>query len=408
MADEAATFKHSISVLKNGIFARYMVAEFVSMVGSWMQTQAQQFLVEEKSGTSLDQAFISFALMIVIPIFGPLGGTLADRADKRRILFVVLFIQAMLAVAVGALVHLHVWALWHLAVVAVMLGVTHAFEGPAYSALLPEIVGRDKLGAAVALDRSIFHAGRIVGPALAGVAVAAWGTATAFYANAVSFIGPLIILCTLAPRPRGTAHEEAMRQTGFVEGWRFVRGDAVTFRMILIMAANALFCSPFVMVLLTFYARRTLGLDAVGVGWLMSLTGIGALVASFALLAIPSRKRPRYLRFGAVLSVAAMLGLAVAKSFMTAAICYGMLTLGLNFLFGIGSQIVQERAPDALRGRVSAIAGLSFVAVIPFSGILTALLDGWLGMRTALVVCAACYAVVAAVILARRWPAESN
>ncbi len=136
---------------------------------------------------------------------------------------------------------------------------------------------------------------------------------------------------------------------GFAEGWRFVRDDAPTRRMILIMAANALFCSPFVMVLLTFYARRTLGLDAAAIGWLMSLTGIGALIASFGLLAIPTRKRPAVLRVGAACSVVAMLILAVAEHFAVAALAYGLLTLGLNFIFGIGSQLVQERAPASRR-----------------------------------------------------------
>jgi MFS family permease len=406
MASEGNTFRHSVSVLRTGIYARFMAAEFISMIGAWMQTQAQQFLVEEQAKTSLQQAMISFALMIVIPLFGPWGGTLADRADRRRILTVVIAIQAVLAATVGWLVQAGWIQLWQLTIVAIVLGMTHAFEGPAYSALLPSLVPREKLSAAIALDRSVFHAARIIGPALAGVLVAQRGTASAFYANALSFLPPLIILATLPPRPRGSEEEEHARRTGFAEGWRYAQGDAPTFRMIMLMAASALFCSPFVMVLLTFYARRTLGLDAAAVGWLMSLTGIGALVASFGLLAIPARKRPRYLRLGAACTVVSMLGLAVAERFAVAAIAFSCLTLGLNFIYGIGNQLIQERAPDALRGRISAVASLSFVAVIPFSGIFAALLDGSIGMRWALAVCALGYAIVAGIQLTRRWPRE--
>jgi MFS family permease len=287
-----------------------------------------------------------------------------------------------------------------------VLGVTHAFEGPAYSALLPSLVPREKLGAAVALDRSVFHAGRIIGPALAGIMVAQYGVSSAFYANALSFLGPLLILTTL-PRPiRGTVEEEHARRTGFAAGWRYVRGDAPTHRMILLMAASAFFCSPFIVVLLTFYARRTLGLEPAAIGWLMSLTGIGALIASFGLLAIPAHRRPRYLRIGATLTVVSMLVLAVANHFAVAAAAFGILTLGLNFIFGIGNQLVQERTPDVIRGRVSAIASLSFVAVIPFSGIFAALLDVTIGMRWALAVCAAGYALAAGIQLGRRWPRE--
>jgi predicted MFS family arabinose efflux permease len=296
--------------------------------------------------------------------------------------------------------------LWQLTLVAIALGVTHAFEGPAYSALLPTIVPREKLAAAVALDRSVFHAARIIGPALAGLLVAYQGNASAFYANALSFIGPLIILTTLPPRQRGTAEEEHARQTGFMEGWRYARHDAPTFRMIMLMSASAFFCSPFVVVLLTFYARRTLALNAAAVGWLMSLTGVGALIASFCLLAIPAKKRPRYLRLGAGCTVVSMLALSWAHHFVVAAVAFSFLTLGLNFIFGIGNQLVQERAPDALRGRISAVASLSFVAVIPFSGIFAAYLDGSIGMRSALVVCALGYAATAGWQLTRSWPTE--
>ncbi len=396
-----------MSVLRDGLFARFMLAEFVSMIGAWMQTQAQQFLVEERAHTSMQQALVSFSLMIVIPFFGPWGGTLADRADKRRILFVVLAVQATLAATMGVLVQGQWWTFWHLTIVAIALGISHGFEGPAYSALLPQLVPREKLGAAVALDRSIFHAARIIGPAAAGIMVAHLGTASAFYANALSFIFPLLILCTVPPRPRGTAEQESRRRTGFADGWRHVRNDPPTFRMIEIMVANSLFCSPFVVILLTFYARRTLGMDALEVGWLMSLTGIGALSASFALLAIPHRLRLLFLRLGAVLAGAAMFALALAQTFAMAAVAFATLALGLNFLFGIGNQIVQERSPDEIRGRVSAVANLSFLAVVPISGILAAALDIWLGMRTALVVCASCYAVTAFCILGRRWPENS-
>jgi MFS family permease len=390
------------------LFTWFMIAEFISVIGAWMQTQAQQFLVEEKAGTPMEQALISFALTIVIPMLGPWGGSLADRIDRRRILIVVISIQSLLAALVGGLLQLHLFQLWQLSAIALMLGVTHAFEGPAYSSLLPTLVPREHLGAAVAIDRSIFHAGRIIGPALAGIAVARFGTASAFYANALSFIAPLIILITLPPPPTRTEEEMSKRSSGFLEGWRFARHDAPIFRMILIMAANTFFCSPFVIVLLTFYARRTLSLSAGETGWLMSLTGIGALIASFGLLAIPKPRRVHFLRGGAALSVFSMFLLAYAEQYALAAAGFGILTLGLNLLFGIGNQLIQERAPDEYRGRVSAIASLSFLAVIPFSGIFVALLHDWIGMRSSFAVCALGYAAFALPLLTFRWPSHDT
>ena len=383
-----------------------MIAEFVSMVGAWMQMQAQQLVVESQATTSTEQALVSFATLMVIPLFGPWAGNAADRHDRRRILIAVILIQALLAIFVGWKVQTSTLLLWHLVSVGFLMGVTHAFEGPAYSALIPELVPREKIARAFAFDRSVFHTARIVGPALAGFAVASFGLASAFYANAISFLGPLIILFTIAPRPRGTEAEEKLRRTGFMDGWRHVRSDAPTFRMVLICAANAFFCSPFVIVMLTWYGKRTLGLTAGKVGWLMALAGIGALIASVSLILLPHSRRDIFVRLGTILSVLSMLLLAVAPGFALAAIGILTLTLGLNFLYGIANQIVQERAPDALRGRVSAVAGFSFVAVIPFSGLMTSGLDRLFGMRATLVICACGYLVTAATLLFRKWPAE--
>jgi MFS family permease len=381
------------------------VAEFVSMVGAWMQTQAQQLVVEDQATTSTEQALVSFATLMVIPLFGPWAGNAADRHDRRRILTAVIFIQAILAAFVGWKVQTDTLLLWHLITVGFVMGVTHAFEGPAYSALLPELVPKEKIGRAFALDRSVFHTARIVGPALAGIVVARLGPASAFYANAISFACPLIILLTIPRRPRGTEEEEKQRRGRFIDGWHHVRSDPTTFRMVLISAANALFCTPFLIVMLTWYAKRTLHLAPNMVGWLMSLAGIGALAASGTLIALPHAWRTRVMRISASVSVGAMLLLAVAPGFAVAAVGITVLTLGLNFLYGIGNQLVQERAPDALRGRVSAVAGLSFFAVLPFSGLVISGLDRTFGMRTTIVLCACGYAIVATFILARPLPA---
>ena len=124
--------------LFTGVFIRFMLAEFVSMIGSWMQMQAQQLVVENQANTSSEQALVSFATLMVIPLFGPWAGTTADRFDRRRILIAVIFLQALLAAAVGWKVQTQTLALWHLLLVGFAMGVTHAFEGPAYSALLPD------------------------------------------------------------------------------------------------------------------------------------------------------------------------------------------------------------------------------------------------------------------------------
>jgi len=219
-----------------------MIAEFVSVIGTWMQYQAQQLVVVKQSSSSFEQAWVSFATLMIIPLLGPWAGTMADRHDRRRILITVMLLQALLSSFIGWKVQTGALVFWNLVAVGFAMGATQAFEGPAYTALIPDLVPREKIARAFALDRSVFHTGRIVGPALAGLAVAKFGLASAFYANALSFAGPLIILLTIPPRPRGTEAEENLRRTGFMDGWRHVRSDSPTFRMVLISAANAERC----------------------------------------------------------------------------------------------------------------------------------------------------------------------
>jgi MFS family permease len=384
-----------------------MIAEFISVVGAWMQYQAQQLVVVKQATSSTEQAWVSFATLMIIPILGPWAGTTADRHDRRRILIIVMLLQALFSSFIGWQLQAGTLLFWHLVTVGLLMGATQAYEGPAYSALLPELVPREKIARAFALDRSVFHTARIVGPALAGFAIKKFGIASAFYANALSFAGPILMLCTLPPRRPGTEAEERQRLTGFMDGWRHVRSDSPTFRMVLISAANAFFCTPFVIILLTWYGERTLGLDEGKVGWLMSLAGIGALVASVILIAIPHRLRGIFTRLGALVSIVAMGMMAAAPGFALAALAITLLTLGLNFLYGIANQIVQERSPDALRGRVSTIAAFSFVAVIPFSGLITSGLEHFFGMRTAIVICTCGYALTVAALLIRKWGAET-
>ena len=383
-----------------------MIAEFVSVIGAWMQYQAQQLVVVKQASSSSEQAWVSFATLMIIPLLGPWGGTMADRHDRRRILIVVMLLQAMLAGFIGWKVQMGTLVFWHLVAVGFAMGATQAFEGPAYSALIPELVPREQIARAFALDRSVFHTARIVGPALAGMMVAKFGLASAFYANALSFGGPLIILFTIPPRQRGSEAEEKLRRTGFMDGWRHVRSDAPTFRMVLVSTANAFFCTPFIIVLLTWYGERTLHLDDGAIGWLMSLAGIGALCASASLIVLPHNWRGILTRLAALTTVAAMTLLAIAPGFAVAALGVTLATLGLNFTYGICNQIVQERAPAPLRGRVSAIASFSFVAVIPFSGLMTSALEKHFGMRTAITLCVVGYAIAVAALLSRKWPGD--
>jgi MFS family permease len=361
-----------------------MAGETISMLGTWMQQMAQGWVVAGLTTSAFTLGLINFCAGIPMLALTMHGGIAADRHDKRLILVITQVLQIILAIALGWLVAHGQVQVWHVLVAGILLGISTAFEMPAASALVPELVDRSRLKAAIAVDRSVFHATRLAGPALGGWLIAWLGTASAFYANAASFVALIAAILTLHPRPRGTDEEEAMRQTGMKEGFAYVRRDAPTLAMISLLATMTTCISPFFMITMPLYSRHVLHVDAQSHGMLMASSGIGAFFGSLWLMSIPSAHRAAYLRCGAAVVFACMLGLALAQHLWQAIAAMSILTLGTSTMFGLANTIVQERAPDAIRGRVSAIMGLSFFGILPFSGLVVSKLADVVGLRLAM------------------------
>jgi MFS family permease len=386
-------------LLRPGPFRRYMIGETISMTGTWMQVMAQAWVMTTLTDKAVMLGMVSFVSGLPMILLSMVGGTTADRYEKRNILLITQVVQIILAFLVGMLVATGRIEIWHVLAVALLLGISNAFEMPAASALVPELVGRERVATAIAIDRAIFHGTRLVGPALAGYAVNRWGAATAFYLNAVSFVALMLALATIRPREMGTPEEEEKRRGTMKDGFDFVRQDKPTLAMISLMASTTIFVFPVMMVMLPLYAKNLLRLDANNLGLLMGIAGIGSLTGAVGLLGVDRTKRYA-LMLGAVLGVvAALVGLSVAERFAVAAVSLVILSLSVSTLIGIANTVVQERAPSHMRGRVSAIAGLSFFGLMPLAGLGITSVSDWLGMRTALLVAAGTYFTLALLVL---------
>ena len=390
---------HAWSVLHHGPFARYMTGEVISMLGTWMQQMALGWVLTGITTSAFMLGMVNFASGIPMLAFTMWGGVVADRFDKRIILIVSQVVQAILAAAIGWLVATNQVTVTHIVIAGFCLGVSTAFEMPAASALVPELVPRAQLSAAIAVDRSIFHATRLAGPALGGWLIGTLGTASAFYANACSFAALIIALLTIHPRPLGTAEEEEMRQTGMKEGLAFVRGDRPTRSVLLLLMCGTTCISPFFMIMMPLYSRNVLHIGAHQHGLLMGSSGLGAFAGSVLLLSIPSHRRTPYLRASVAVIFACMLSLALAQNLAIAIASMTALTVGTATMFGLANTIVQERAPDPLRGRISAIVGLSFFGVLPFSGLLMSKYADLVGLRAAMASGAIGFGLAAATLL---------
>jgi MFS family permease len=390
----------SLKILRAGPFRRYMMGESISTTGTWMQVMADSWVLTTLTHSAFVMGLANFAAGIPVLLLMMYGGSVADRFEKRNILLVTQVAQILLAATMGVLVYTGLVQIWMVIVIAGLLGVVNAFEMPAASALVPELVTKQELGDAMAVDRSTFHATRLIGPALAGLVIGAWGAAVAYFANAFSFIALMIALRTLPPRERGNEEEEEARSTGFMDAVQYTRNDPPTFAMMAMMALMTLIPMPVLMVLVPLYARTQLNLGASGMGFMMSINALGSLVGSIWLLGVlPSQRIGRL----AVISVGVALGLAGLATFKilaAAAACLFCMSICLASTFGLVNTIIQERAPNHLRGRISALTGMMFWGLQPFTSLLITGFSDAVGMTRAFLIGAPIYAAVALVVLA--------
>ena len=389
----------ALALLRPGAFRRYIIGSVISDTGTWMQVMAQGWVMSTLTNKAILLGMANFAAGLPTLALTMYGGSVADRFDKRKILIATQIAQIFLAVGLGWLVLTNRIQIWHILIFAALLGVSIAFEMPAISALVPELVRRDEIAAAVAMDRSVFHGSRLVGPSLAGLFVGWWGAASAFFVNAFSFLALIIALISLPKRTKGTAEEEEQRRSGIMDGFRYVRSDRTILSMIALIALTTIFIFPTISVMLPLYVRNILKLGPRELGWLMAVSGTGAFSGSLGLLTIAREKRLKFMS-GNVLAIAlGVFLMSRSHSFLLTAFSMGMLAIALSMNFGLANTIVQEHAPSELRGRVSAVFGLSFFGLMPIAGLVVTGFSDLVGMRTALAVASIVYGLTAFSVL---------
>src|SRR5438132_7581975 len=341
-AEEKWIGPKALSLLRPGAFRRYIIGSLISDSGTWMQMMAQSWVMSGLTNKAILLGLVNFAAGLPALALAPTAGSLADRFDERKILIATQIAQIVLAIGLGFLVMTGRIQIWHIIFFALLLGIAFSFEMPAISALVPELVKREQIASAVALDRSVFHGSRLIGPSLAGLFVGWWGAASAFFAIAFSFLALIIALISLPRRPVGTKEEEEKRRSGIMEGFRYVRSDRIILSMIMLIALTTIFIFPTISVMLPLYVRNVLQLGPDSMGWLMATSGTGAFLGSLGLLSIAREKRLKFMS-GNVLAIAAgVFFMSRSHSFLLTACSMGILAIALSMNFGLANTIVQE------------------------------------------------------------------
>jgi MFS family permease len=376
----------ALRALAHRDFRLFCSGQVVSQVGTWMQSVSQSWLVLELTNSPFRLGLVGTLQFTPILLLSAVAGALADRLPKRRLLLFTQSVMCAQAITLWALVTSGHIQYWHVAVLAAVYGLANAIDNPARQSFIAEMVGTADLPSAIALNSVIFNSARIIGPALAGLAIAQWGTAIAFAVNAVSFlavIGALLSMTTLGlPRPG----------SGRRMGSQIAEGVAYAVRTprILLVLGLVLVVSVFLFnnnVMVPLLARQGLGLDAHGFGLLMAALGVGA-VAGALTLGMRSRQRPSVLALmlpALVLAVATITLSQVTRFGAAATLLAVMGFSGILVMAGANTSH-QLTVPDELRGRIMGLHMMVFAGMSPFGAFLIGSLAERFGIRVALAV----------------------
>ncbi len=274
-------FKKSFSSLKIRDYRLFWLGQLISLSGTWMQSVAQSWLVYELTGSPFYLGLVAASGTLPILLFTLAGGIVADRFRKRNLLLFTQALSIIPAFLLGLLTDLHIIEVWQVAVLAGILGTINAFDIPARQSFMSELVGKEHLTNAIALNSAAFHGARMIGPVFAGIAIARIGLPACFYLNAISFIAVIIALSMI--KTMGEKHETSAGITkSLIEGLQFVKKQSDIFRLIIMITIFSLIAMPFI-TLLPVFAGEIFNKGAEGFGLLVGATGAGALSAALFL-----------------------------------------------------------------------------------------------------------------------------
>jgi MFS family permease len=361
----ATTFR----ALRHRNFRLFFAGQFISLTGTWMQSVAQSWLVYRLTGSIVLLGLIGFASQIPVFLLAPLGGATADRYNRHRILITTQCIAMTLASILAALTLTGYIQIWHLFVIAAGFGLANAFDIPARQAFAVDMVGKEDLINAIALNSSMFNGARIVGPAIAGILVALVGEGWCFFINAISYIAVIssLVLMKITPLIRERVGSTV---SNIAEGFGYVASTKPIRALLLLLGLVSLMGMPYA-VLMPIFADQYLGGGSDTLGYLMGASGIGAVTGA---LVLASRREV----FGLGRWVATACGtfgislvlFSLSRSFWLSILL--LIPVGFSMMIQMSSSntLVQSMIPDELRGRVMSVYSMMFMGMAPFGALL--------------------------------------
>jgi MFS family permease len=379
--------------LNNDNYRRYFTGQSISLIGTWMQSIAQSWLVLQLTGSGTDVGLLVAVQTLPVLLLGPYGGVVADRVDKRRLMICLQAMMGVLALILGLLTITHYVKLWQIFVLAALLGLNNCFENPARQAFVLEMVGPGDLRNAVSLNSVLINVARAVGPAIAGVIIAAGGLGVCFLLNAVSFVAVVASLVSMDVAALSPSPPTTRARGQLLEGFRYVRRTPEIGIPLMMMALVGCLAYEF-QVVLPVLAKQTFGGGAQVYGFMTGAMGVGAIVGGLYVAAKGRTGLPAMVNssavFGVVIAAAALAPTLWLE--LIALACVGATSVGL---LSKGNSTLQLQASPSMRGRVMALWAVAFLGSTPIGGPIAGAVSEHFGGRIGLALGAASCALAA-------------
>jgi len=412
VAQPASGFLRAFTALRSRNFRLFWYGQLISLIGTWMQTTGQAWLVLTLTHSALALGIVGALQFLPILLFTLFGGVVADRLPKRRLLLFTQSFAALQATVLWLLVMTGTVQLWHVYVLAFLLGLTNSLDMPTRQSFVVEMVGQETLPNAIALNSSIFNMARIVGPGIAGLIIARFGESPLFLLNAISFIPVIIGLAMIdinklhaQPQRNNASPQSALQSIG--EGLVYVWKTPAVLLVIAVIGIVSLFGVNF-NVTLPLVATEVLNSGAEGFGFISSTFGLGALIA--ALWLAWGNKEPSIIQMLiSAISFSITLGLfAISRWYPLSLLLVALTGFAQITFMAIGNTTLQTVTPNYLRGRIMSVYMLVFAGSTPIGNLFTGVLAHLFGISATIVLSAALSLIAAVAGWIKRAPALAD
>jgi MFS family permease len=396
------TLAQTFAAMRHRNYRLWFIGQLISLVGTWMQNTAQGYLIYTITTSVAYLGYVGFVSGLPSWLFMLYGGVIADRVPRRTLMIITQSSMMLLAFILAALSFLNLVQPWHILVLAFLLGIANAFDVPARQAFVLEMVDREDMTNAIALNATMFNLGAIVGPAVAGLTYALIGPAWCFTLNGISFIAVIIALGMMHIKPLPPPIQRMSVISALRDGLRYVRAE----RLVATLSVTTFVMNIFgfgLIVLIPAWAVSVLGGDVTTNGALLSARAVGAVIGGLIIATIAGRgNRGKLWSASSFLLPLVMVGFAITRWLPFSLILLAGMGFFLISIMNTSNAMVQAQVPDELRGRVMGIYSLMFMGGGPIGSLLVGEMASWTSEPTTALVCAGVLLAYAAFIWLRR------